>query len=125
VSDFGDFDVDDAADHEPPAPEQVAYRLHDLRVEVDALAGAEEPGWDDLTNPERSLALAIGVALVDWLVTHVPDPVDAARALHNVRRYIATSRLPPWDDLDADDQAIGVALMSLIIDWLRRQGALT
>jgi hypothetical protein len=126
MSSFGDFDLDDALDHEPPAPEQVAYRLHSLRLEVDALAGAAElPTWDDLTPAEQSLGLSIGAALVDWLVTHAPDATDAARSLHNVRRFIASSRLPPWDELEPDDRALGVALMALIIGWLQRQGALT
>lgn len=123
---FGDWDPDDAFDHEPPAPEQVAYRLHDLRLEVDALAGAADlPAWDELSAPEQSLALSIGAALVDWLVTHTPDATAAARSLHNVRRYIASSRLAPWEDLDDADRAVGVALMTLVIDWLRRQGGLT
>lgn len=123
---FGDFDVDDALDHEPPAPEQVAYRLHDLRLELDVLAGAAAlPTWDELTAPEQDLGLAIGTALVDWLVTHTPDAADAARSLHNVRRYIASSRLATWEELDADDRQIGIDLMGVIIAWLRRQGALT
>lgn len=126
MSTFGDLEPDDVFDLEPPAPEQVAYRLHSLRLEVDALAGAAElPTWDDLTAPEQALGLAIGTALVDWLVTHNPDAEQAARSLHNVRRFIASSRLPAWEDLEPDDRALGVALMTLIIGWLQRQGALT
>ena len=126
MSDFGDFDPDDAFDTEPPDPEQVAFRLHRLRIEVDALAGASElPQWAELSEPEQRLGKSIGRALVDWLVTHQPTPEHAAESLHNVRRYIASSALPPWADLPPDDRAIGIALMNLIINWLRRQGAIT
>lgn len=123
---FGDFDVDDAFDHEPPAPEQVTYRLHELRREIDALAGAADlPTWDELTEPEQQLALALGETIVDYIVSAEPDEPEAlARTLHNARRYIASSRLPAWEALDDDDRQIGIALMGLIIGWLRRQGAL-
>lgn len=123
---FGDFDVDDALDHEPPAPEQVTYRLHDLRREIDALAGAADlPTWDELTEPEQQLALALGDTIVGYIISAEPDEPEAlARTLHNARRYIASSRLPAWEALDADDRQIGIDLMGLIIGWLRRQGAL-
>jgi hypothetical protein len=123
---FGDWDPDDALDHEPPAPEQVAYRLHALRMEVDALTGAANlPTWDELTPAEQQLGESMAGSLVTWLAEHDPDdPEQAARSLHNVRRYIASSRLPAWEDLDEDDRQIGVDLMSLILGWLRRQGAI-
>jgi hypothetical protein len=123
---FGDFDVDDAFDHEPPAPEQVTYRLHGLRREIDALAGAADlPTWDELTEPEQQLALALGETIVGYIVSAEPDEPEAlARTLHNARRYIASSRLPAWEALDADDRQIGIDLMALVIGWLRRQGAL-
>jgi len=126
VSDFGDYEVDDAFDHEPPAPEQVTYRLHELRSEIDALAGAADlPTWDELTAPEQELALALGDTIVGYIISAEPDEPEAlARTLHNARRYIASSRLPTWEALDADDRQIGIDLMGLIIGWLRRQGAL-
>lgn len=125
MSDFGDFDPDDAWDTEPPDPEQVAMRLHKLRLEVDALAGhAGLLTWDQLTPPERDLARSIGTSLVDWLVMHPTDAEDAARSLHNVRRYLATTPLAPWEELSDDERSIGISLMQLIINWLKRQGAL-
>lgn len=123
--DFGDWDPDDSVDHEPPDAEQVSMRMHQLRVEIDALTGALSLAtWDDLSVPERYLATAIGQALVDWLVSNDPTPEAAANALHNVRRYIATSPLLPWDQLSDGDRQVGISLMTLIIDWLKRQGAL-
>jgi hypothetical protein len=126
VSSFGDWDQDDALDHEPPAPEQVTYRLHDLRRELDALAGAADlPTWDELSGPEQDLALALGATIVSYIVSAEPDdPETLARTLHNARRYVASSRLAAWEDLDADDRQVGIALMGVVIGWLRRQGAL-
>lgn len=123
---FGDFEVDDAFDHEPPAPEQVAYKLHALRREIDVLAaGAELPAFDDLEPEAQQLALGIGEVIVAFIVERNPDvPEDVARHLHEARRYMASSRLPPWEELPADDRQVGIALMALIIEWLRRQGAL-
>jgi len=125
MSTFGDFDSDDAFATEPPDDEQVAIRLHRLRVEVDALVGPiGQPTWDELTTAEQELAIAIGHDLVRWLLNHRPDAEGAARSLHNVRRYLATTPLPAWDDLSDDERRIGIDLMQLIIDWLERQGAI-
>jgi hypothetical protein len=126
MSDFGDYEADDAYDVEPPAPEQVTYRLHDLRREIDALAGAEDlPTWDELSASEQELALALGDTIVSYIISAEPDEPEAlARTLHNARRYVASSRLPTWESLAPDDRQVGIALMGLIIGWLRRQGAL-
>jgi hypothetical protein len=122
---FGDWEPDDSLDTEPPAPEQVAYKLHALRREIDALTGPEGLTWDQLTIQEQQLGVAIGQAIVNYIVMADPDvPEDAARNLHNVRRFLASSTLPPWEDLSPDDRRVGIALMELIINWLQRQGAL-
>lgn len=125
MSDFGDYENDDAFDTAEPDPEQVAIKLHRLRLAVDQLAGAHNLyRWDDLSEPEQELAIAIGRSLTVWLVNHDPAPVEAARSLHNVRRFIATSPLPEWDDLSDDERSIGIDLMTLIIRWLKRQGGI-
>jgi hypothetical protein len=126
VSDFGDWEPDDAWDREPPDPEQVTYKLHDLRLALDQLAGDQGlPTWDELTADEQEMAMGIGRMIVDYILAREPElPDDLARTLHNARRFMATSRLPEWEQLDADDRQIGIALMSTILDWLRRQGAL-
>jgi hypothetical protein len=123
---FGDVDADDVfAAEAPPAPEQVAYRLHALRRELDVLTGRDPGRWEDLTAAEQSLALSIGVVIVEWLATHDPDdPTAAARSLHEVRRYLTHGVLAPWDDLTADERALAVDVMTLVFAWLRRQGAI-
>jgi hypothetical protein len=125
-TDFGDWELDDALDQEPADPDQVAVRLHRLRVEVDALAGAAGlPMWDDLSPDAQEFAVGIGKVIVDYLISHDPDdPEPVARHLHEARRYLATSPLPPWDDLAPDDRQIGIDLMAILLNWLRRQGAL-
>jgi hypothetical protein len=123
---FGDFEADDAVDHEPPAPEQVAYRLHDLRREIDLATGRDPGSWDDLTEEEQNLALSIGETVVQWLLSHPnPTPEGLAESLHNVRRYLSHNVLPAWDDLDDDHRTLAVDLMRIILEWLRRQGAIT
>lgn len=125
MSDFGDWDDDDALDHEPPDHEQVTYKLHDLRVALDEFAGANGVKWDDLTPGEQSLALALGQAVVDYVVTANPDlPEDAAKSLHNVRRYLSGNTLPAWDDMPQDDRDVGTAIMVILLAWLQRQGAI-
>ena len=123
--DFGDYESDDAYDTASPDPFQVAVKLHRLRVAVDVLGGSGTlPRWDALNATERALAVELGRSLVNWLATHDPHPVDAARALHNVRRFIATEPLPEWDNLSFDEQSIGIDLMTLVIRWLKRQGGI-
>jgi hypothetical protein len=126
VSDFGDFDPDDAWALEPPDPEQVTYRLHHLRAELDLLAaGRDVPTWDQLDPDAQAMALGIGQAVVAYIVEREPeDAASLARTLHDARRYVATSPLPPWDELPADDRQVGIDLMQTILDWLARQGAL-
>jgi hypothetical protein len=63
VSDFGDFDEDDAFDTEPADPEQVARRLHLLRLRE----GFEDVAWDDLSDDERGRIVQLIVVLLAWL----------------------------------------------------------
>lgn len=124
---FGDDEPDDAyAVGAQPAPEQVAYRLHELRQYLEELAGTHDvPTWAELTPEEQDLGVAIGEVIVNWLVETDPDePEPAARNLHNVRRYWASTRLPPWEDVPADDRQVGIDLMANLIGWLKREGSL-
>jgi hypothetical protein len=63
MSDFGDFDIDDAFDNEPADPEQVAIKLHRYLREEDSSL----PRWDDMSDAERLLRIAIMVRLLAWL----------------------------------------------------------
>lgn len=63
MSTFGDFDPDDALDHEPADPEQVARKLHALRQEE----GREQQDWEQLTDAERILLALIVARLLSWL----------------------------------------------------------
>lgn len=62
MSDFGDFDEDDAIDTEPADPEQVARKLHRYQGEFDVL-----PDWDELTPDERERRIEIIARLLAWL----------------------------------------------------------
>ena len=123
---FGDLDDDDVWGVEPPDPEQVTFKLHGLRNELDVLAGGRGfPVWDDLDPGSQEMAMGIGGVIVKYILDHEPeDAAQLARTLHEARRYVATTPLPPWEDVSPDDQAVGIALMDVILGWLRRQGAL-
>jgi hypothetical protein len=54
---FGDFDSDDALDHEPADPEQTARKLHEI----------EGGRWDDLTDEQKAGRIALFVVLLAWL----------------------------------------------------------
>jgi hypothetical protein len=120
---IGDYEPDDAYDREPPDPEQVAYKLHRLREAVDLLAGGSLVSWDDLGTTERSTAFQQANGLVEWLRTHNPEPVGLAEAVHEARRQPGTT-VPAWGALSGDEQALAIGLMSIVIDWLSRQGAI-
>jgi hypothetical protein len=57
VSDFGDWEDDDAFDLEPADPEQVARKLVQL----------EGGDWDVLTDEQRGGRVEIVVRLLAWL----------------------------------------------------------
>ena len=63
MSDFGDFDPDDALDVEPADPEQVARRIHRLRLE----RGFETVQWDGLSPAVRERLVGIVVDVLAWL----------------------------------------------------------
>jgi hypothetical protein len=60
---FGDFDDDDAFDNEPPDPEQVAIKLHRYQRDNDPSL----PRWDDLSDAQKLVAIAIIAKLIAWL----------------------------------------------------------
>ena len=63
MSDFGDFDPDDAIDTEPADPEQVAIKFHRYwREEF-----PESPDWESLQPQERIMRIAIFVRLLAWM----------------------------------------------------------
>ena len=120
---IGDYEAADAFDREPPDPEQVAYKLHRLREAIDLLAGGSLVSWDDLGTTEQATAFHQAHGLVDWLATHPPSALGLAQAVHEARRYPGSS-IPTWDALSDDEKQLAVGLMSIIIDWLMRQGAI-
>jgi hypothetical protein len=63
LSDFGDFDPDDAFGTEPADPEQVARKLHEFRLEQ----GLEGADWDGLTLAQQTLLIVIIDRLLDLL----------------------------------------------------------
>jgi len=63
MTDFGDYDDDDALDTAPADPEQVARKLHALR----RLQNRESIDWDALSADEREILIAIIAHLFAWL----------------------------------------------------------
>jgi hypothetical protein len=63
VSDFGDFERDDAFDPAPADPEQVARKLHDLRRALEP----ELPTWTALDADEKAIRIRVVMRVLDWL----------------------------------------------------------
>lgn len=127
MSDFGDIEPDDVpAEGGEPDPDQVAFRLHELRAYIDKLAGTDWAArFEELTPEEQEVARAVGAAIVQWLLSQDPDdPELVARHLHAVRRYWSRGALEAWEDLPQDHRDLAVALMANIITWLQREGSL-
>lgn len=121
---FGDIEESDVWDETPTiAPEQVAMRLHRLRIEVEHLLGEEAPSWEELDEDSQELALAIGVVMVGWIAEREPDnPALTAQQIHNVRVFLSGGVVRRWEELREDERQIAIDLMTLIIDWLEREG---
>jgi hypothetical protein len=62
---FGDFDVDDALDTEPADAEQVARKLHELRLRAEVADDGRS--WDELEGDERGVRIEVLVVLLAWL----------------------------------------------------------
>jgi hypothetical protein len=116
---FGDFDPDDAWDNEPADPEQTAKRLHELREYLAVSDGQELAAWDALSDEDRAIGQELGARLIDAFVT---DPDNAPQELNRAIAFL--SGQPEWDDLSAEAQEVGVALVDNILSWLQGQGAM-
>ena len=64
MSDFGDFDDDDATDTAPADPEQVARKLQRIRAEV--RPGDPPPGRSSIDGG-RAVRVAVITRLLLWL----------------------------------------------------------
>lgn len=63
MSSFGDFDPDDALDHEPADPEQVARKLIQLQIRH----GVETVPWDEMSAERRALRVYVVASLLEWM----------------------------------------------------------
>jgi hypothetical protein len=64
VTDYGDYDPDDAYDTAAADPEQVARKLHALRLDVNL-----EPTvalWGELSDQQRQRRIAVVVRFLEW-----------------------------------------------------------
>jgi hypothetical protein len=63
MSNFGDFEPDDAYDTEPADPEQVAIKLQKLRRD----AGLDDVEWERISTSERATIIEVVAALLTWM----------------------------------------------------------
>jgi len=68
VSDFGDTEPDDAFGTEGPDFLQVARKIHNLRRDLERLAGRDFPEWYDLPEEESDLGIFIAGLLIGWML---------------------------------------------------------
>lgn len=117
---FGDVDDDDAyTDGADPDPEQVAHRVHELRAWLAAQGGDALAGWDELDDDEHDIAVALGEHLVAAIASD-PSIDTVAEALHEARTYLAGQA----GAMTAEEVAVGDALCSAVVDWLRHEGTI-
>lgn len=122
-TDFGDIELADAWDLAPPAADQVAYRLHELRRQVNQLTGRDTGDWRQLPHRDQDLMMSLAVVAVEWIILNEPDnPARLAQAVHDARRDLSAGAIPPWDELAGDQRQIAIDLMRLITTWIARQG---
>ena len=94
MSTFGDLELDDVWDNAPPAPEQVAYRIHRYRRYLGRLAGADPGDFYDQTRREQDDAMSVAADVVDWVDVNPPSHrADLAEAIHGFRQHDGTR---PW-----------------------------
>jgi len=59
--------------------------------------------------------------------TESPDPEQVARKLHRLAAELAILQgrgVPRWEALSEDERQVAIALMVLVLAWLKRQGGL-
>jgi len=92
-------------------------RLHHLRQVVDFLAGHDTLDWDRLDLDDWDEEVAVAVDMILFIRNREPDnPALLAEHVHESRNG------RPWDDLTNDERQIAIDLMTLIVEWLEREG---
>lgn len=120
---FGDLELADVFDTAPPAPDQVAYRIHRIRRYLDRLAGTDPGDFFDMTRREQDRAFDVADDIVTWVADHAPTlRADLPRAVHEFYFALDPS-VPAWDDLAPDLVTVAEAIARELADWLIRQGA--
>jgi len=119
--DFGDAELADQWDDEPGIdPLQLAMRLHHLRQVVDFLAGWRTLDWDELDLDDQDDEQDAAADMIVLIRNREPDnPALLAEHVHDERSN-DTDRT--WDELTNDERQIAIDLMTLILEWLEREG---
>lgn len=125
---FGDFEIDDEfSDDGEPAPEQVAVRLHELRMLLEELADRVSTRWEDLSPDEQTVGYDIATAMVPVILEDDADIPYLAVWLHELRESLDyledTVIIPPWHLLTDEERVVAHDLVYMLMEWLVRQGA--
>jgi hypothetical protein len=119
MSDFGDFDDDDAFDPSGHAEAfQVARFLHD---ELRQLDGVGE-WWGSLSDEQRAIGEALMADLLPFEATHDVDPIEGAHHLQAVRHALDPLGADDWDDLTDEERQLAIDLVRDVLAMLRREG---
>ena len=118
MSTFGDIERADTWDADATiAPEQVAYRLHRIRQQIEVLVGRPTVRFRDLSDQDQTRLMHFGELLASQLRTKEPDnPALIAQTIHD----ILDER--KWDALTGDERQIAVDIIDLIVTWLNKEG---
>ena len=124
-TEFGDIELEDLWDNEPPAPEQVAYRIHESRLLFAHLTDDDSiADFFDLPEEEQEAGLVVGEFTVAWISEHpLSEAPRLAEHLHEVQRFLSTDRIPAWESLTEDQRVVGASIGAHIADWLGLEGS--
>lgn len=118
MTDFGDWDPDDAFDPSGHAePFQVARFLHDELHLLDPVGD----WWSNLTPEQQGIGEALMADLLTYEESHDADPIEGARHLQDVRHSL-DPLVDRWDDLTDEERQLAIDLVRDIVRWLRREG---
>lgn len=123
IPSFGDFDLDDAyCDEGEPDSEQVARKLHQIRADLAKWDHLDMPRFDDLSDDEREVAVAIAVYAVKHLDGLDTSAFGLADNIHDAVSFFSGDEM--LVSLTGDEQAVARGIAAIVIEWLAREGTL-
>ena len=122
---YGDHDVmEDAFSAEgEPEPHQTARKMHNEGNLFVILAGGRFKDFDNLSDAEFEVALAIAEHFISKLQGRDTEVDMEAQEVHAVRRYL-DPQLPEWNDLPDPEKFVARTLVQRVLLWMTKEGTI-